>query len=89
MGRHPPWGGEALLRHKLSALLGPSSWLIFDILELTEPQDWLLAPSSTWPTLSEFKKFEEFARNLAVVNDLAERVSLDFLFSVVVTISYF
>ena len=39
------------------------------------PQDWLQTPCDMWPLFAEYRKLEDFARNVAVVNDLAERVS--------------
>ena len=47
-------------------------------------QKWLLAPSAMWSTFPAYKQFEEFARSVAVINDLAERVKMllyIFLFS--------
>ena len=50
-----------------------SSWLIFDILSLTGPQDWLQLSSNMWTMFTEYRKIAEFANNLPVTNDLAER----------------
>ena len=65
--------GPRAARQDMSTLVAPSSWLVFDILELSAPQDWLLNPVSTWHLAPEFKKLDLFTKNLVVVNDLAER----------------
>ena len=57
----------------MSSLVGPESWLIFDLLHLKGSQDWLLNPTSYWHLSPEFNMLLEFANNLVVVNDLAER----------------
>ena len=67
------WRNETLRRPRLSSLITPVSWLIFDILDLSGPQDWLQLPSHMWSMFSEYRKIVEFATNLPVVNDLAER----------------
>ena len=38
-------------------------------------QDWLLLPCPKWSLFPPFQKLAEFARNLSVSNELAERVS--------------
>ena len=60
-------------RYKLANFVGPESWLIFDLFDMTGEQDWLLAPSSNWHLSSDFRKLEEYALSLVCVNDLAER----------------
>jgi hypothetical protein len=65
--------GATVTRKDMSYLVGPESWVIFDLLGLSGPQDWLLAPASTWHTVSGFLMLEKFAEHLVVVNDLAER----------------
>ena len=57
----------------MSTLIGPGSWLVFDLLKLTGPQDWLLSPTSVWHLSPEYMKLDIFSSNLVVVNDLAER----------------
>ena len=46
---------------------------MFDLFDMAGPQDWLLAPSSSWHLSPCFRKLEMFAKSLVVVNDLAER----------------
>ena len=46
---------------------------MFDKLGLEGPQDWLLIPSTLWDKFDEFRKLQEFVRNIAVCNDVAER----------------
>ena len=38
-----------------------------------ESQEWLQTPASMWEKFSDFRKFKDFALNVSVVNDLAER----------------
>ena len=61
------------VRTSMADLIGPESWLLFELFDLEGPQDWLLAPSCTWHLSPNFIKLEEFAKTLVVVNDLAER----------------
>ena len=45
-------------------------------------QEWLLVSCSAWHLIPDYQRLEEFARNLPVTNDLAERVGgLDFPYS--------
>ena len=67
------WRNMELARPSLSSLVTSSSWLLFDILDLSGPQDWLQLPSNMWTMFSEYRKLVEFATNLPVTNDLAER----------------
>ena len=60
-------------RWNLQDLVGAQSWLLFDLFDMTGPQDWLLAPCSNWHLSPCFRKLEEFASSLVVVNDIAER----------------
>ena len=60
------WRNEILARPRLGSL-------VFDKLGLSGPQDWLQLPCNMWPMFSEFRKFAQFAINLLVINDLAER----------------
>ena len=46
---------------------------MFDLLELKETQTWLQDPCDTWSMNADFMCFKEFAENLTVVNDIAER----------------
>ena len=62
-----------MARPRLGSLVNPSSWLIFELLGLSGPQDWLQLPCHMWTWFGEYRKFVEFANNLAVTNDLAER----------------
>ena len=65
--------GATVARQNMASLIGPESWLVFDLLQLLGPQDWLLTPPSTWKQAPSFKALQDFTRKLTVVNDLAER----------------
>ena len=65
-------GGDAVLPD-MSAFITSDSWLFFDILGLTGPQDWLTIPASLWDNFLEFQKLKEFSENVSVCNDIAER----------------
>ena len=60
-------------RYNMASLVGPESWLLFDLFDMSGPQDWLLAPASSWHLSPCFRRLEGFVNNLVVVNDLAER----------------
>jgi len=58
------------------------SWMIFDLIGLTEEQEWMLKPADLWGNFTDFIKFSEVIKSLRVVNDLAERgikLILDFI----------
>jgi hypothetical protein len=55
------WASEAVERPRLATLTTP---------------DWLLTPCAMWPLFSDYRRLEEFALNVSVTNDLAERVRL-------------
>ena len=57
----------------MSDLVTHESWLLFNMLCLSGNQDWLTIPAKLWPNFVEFRKFKEFAENLSVCNDVAER----------------
>ena len=57
----------------LASLVSSESWLIFNLLELNGSQDWMTIPANLWDNFVDFKKFKEFAENLSVCNDIAER----------------
>ena len=65
--------GEEIRRPKLNTLVTPNSWLVFQLLGLEDKQDWLQTPCSMWNLFADYNKLEDFASNLPVVNDLAER----------------
>ena len=65
--------GASNTREYMSTLIGPGSWLVFDLLKLMGPQDWLLSPTSEWHLSPEYMKLDTFSSNLVVVNDIAER----------------
>ena len=60
-------------RPTLSSFVAEKSWLIFDLLGLQEPQDWLLKSCREWEMVPKYGVFLELARNLSVCNDVAER----------------
>ena len=57
----------------MSCFVDTNSWLVFDLLGLEGPQDWLIIPSTLWDKFAEFRKLQEFVRNISVCNDVAER----------------
>ena len=67
------WSGESIQIPEMSSFVTSSSWLIFNLLGLTGSQDWLTVPASLWDNFQEFRKLKEFALNIAVCNDIAER----------------
>ena len=58
--------------HSLANLVGSNSWLIFDILSITDI-GWLQIPCKHWSVFDSYKKFQSFVENIVTVNDLAER----------------
>ena len=66
------WGEDHPLP-KLSYFLTEESWLLFDLLGLVEPQEWLQTPVKMWELFSDFRKFKDYVTNVSVTNDLAER----------------
>ena len=65
--------GATMTRNQMSELVGPESWLLFDLLHLNGPSDWLLSPASQWHLSPDYMELDIFTNNLVVVNDLAER----------------
>ena len=53
--------------------MSSKSWLIFNLLGLTGSQDWMTIPARLWDNFVDFRKFKEFAENVSVCNDVAER----------------
>ena len=39
-------------------------------------QEWLKLPCASWSEVEEYRTLEELGRNIAVVNDIAERVNI-------------
>ena len=77
--------GATMARRDMAGVVGPESWLVFDLLKLSGDQDWLLASASTWHLSRDYSKLEVFAKNLTIVNDLAERgvhLATDFIMRV-------
>ena len=58
----------------LLPLIGQNSWFIFDLLNLTRPEDkpWLTCLPTFWPYVDQLKKFSGFVDGLEV-NDSSER----------------
>ena len=52
-------------------LVGPNSWLIFQILKINT--NWMAQPAITWKLNLDFCKFENYVKSIRVVNDIAER----------------
>ena len=73
------WTCDPNIRPSLASMVTPDSWLIFNILQLLGPQDWLQTPSAMWHLFEEYRKLESFSRHLSVVNNLAERVRFLYL----------
>ena len=58
---------------KLSTFVTEKSWLLFDLLELKDSQEWLQTPPTMWEMFSDYRKLMEYLVNVSVVNDLVER----------------
>ena len=67
------WDSSSSCAPKLSSFITSDSWLLFDLLGLEGPQEWLQTPPNMWELFVEFRKLRDFATNVSVVNDLAER----------------
>ena len=65
--------GATMVRGDMAGLVGPESWLVFDLLQLAGDQDWLLASASTWHLSRNYKQLQIFTENLTAINNLAER----------------
>ena len=65
--------GEGSVPPKLYSFISEESWLVFDLLGLEGTQEWLQTPVNLWEKFSDYRKFRDFAENVSVVNDLAER----------------
>ena len=58
----------------LSSLVGPRTWLLFNLLQLEEAELlWLTLPSNVWQDHLGFTKLSQFLSSLEVVNDAGER----------------
>ena len=57
----------------MASLVSEDSWLVFNLLGLEGDHDWLQAPASLWPRFEEYRTLHEFASNISVCNDIAER----------------
>ena len=57
----------------MSAFISSDSWLVFDLLGLSAPQDWMTVPVILWENFTDYRKFRVFAENISVCNDIAER----------------
>ena len=67
------WSGCPDKIPDMADLVTTESWLVFDLLSLKGNQDWLQTSCSIWDVFEDYKKLEEYATNLLVCNDLAER----------------
>ena len=65
--------GAADSRVNMASLVSEYSWLVFNLLGLEGDHDWLQAPASLWPRFEEYRTLHEFASNISVCNDIAER----------------
>ena len=50
--------GASMMRGDMAELVGPKSWLVFDLLELSGAQDWLLASANTWHLSKDYTKLQ-------------------------------
>ena len=58
----------------LSTFVGTATKTVFEILKMNKEQrEFLLLPPSTWHLLTVFKRLQQFALSLLIVNDSAER----------------
>ena len=54
--------------------MGTATKTVFEILKMNnEQREFLLLPPSTWHLLTVFKRLQQFALSLLIVNDSAER----------------
>ena len=67
------FSGDRVLDIDLASLISPRSWLLFELAGISEDCDWLGIPAIFWEKFESFRKFRDFATNLPVVNDIAER----------------
>ena len=65
--------GEEISLPDMADFVSSDSWLVFDVLGLTGSQDWLTIPPNLWVNFMEFRMLKEFAINVSVCNDVAER----------------
>ena len=65
--------GAQQTRMNLASLVTSDSWLVFQLLGLHGPHDWLQTPASLWHLFEEFRTLQKFSTNLSVCNDIAER----------------
>lgn len=57
----------------LPSLIGPRSWLLFSLLGLDGPQEWLQIPVGYWNKFAEYRSARDYLKRLEVTNDSAER----------------
>ena len=57
----------------LENFIAAESWLLFDLLGLSGPQNWLQTSPDTWHEIPEYLALSEFIENVSVTNDIAER----------------
>ena len=58
----------------LVKLVGPRSWTMFNMLNMSsEDMEWLQEDASTWILRETYRTFVSFTKGLQVVNDPAER----------------
>ena len=58
----------------LATFVGPNSWLLPHILDMSsEDLEWLQLEVCQWQLMSPYRRFAQFIRSLPVVNDPAER----------------
>ena len=55
----------------LPSLVGPNSWLLFDV--MGDTGDWLLKSSDMWENDHHYVETRAFVRSMKVVNDSSER----------------
>ena len=67
------WQSQNPVSPSLSQLITSDSWLIFNQLGIDANPNWLQTPCSIWPLFADYRRLEEFAKNVSVTNDIAER----------------
>ena len=55
---HVDWSGEEITLPDLSSFVTADSWLVFNMLGLAGPQDWLTIPAVMWEHFAEYRKFK-------------------------------
>lgn len=56
----------------LPSLIGPRSWLLFSLIGLDGPQEWLQITAEYWNKFTDYCSARDYLKRLEVTNDSAE-----------------